>query len=61
MDGHSMSRTQARQVWALRLGLPQEARSRFDALEIGVQVQLAEVYTEVWSGGTSHASGERRA
>jgi hypothetical protein len=61
MDGNSMSRPQARQVWALRLGLPQEARSRFDALQIGVQVQLAEVYTEVWSGGTSHASGERRA
>ena len=33
------------------------ARSRFDRLPIGVQVQLAEIYIEVWAGGRSEALG----
>jgi len=61
LDGDVMNRLQARQVWALRLALPDGARSRFDALPIAVQVQLAEVYTEVWSAGPVDARGERRA
>ncbi len=60
-DGDAMNRTQARQVWALRLALSDGARARFDALPIDVQAQLAEVYTEVWSAGSDDARGERRA
>ena len=61
MDGDAMNRIEARQVWALRLALPEETRSRFDRLPIGVQVQLAEIYIEVWAGGRSEALGERGA
>ena len=61
MDGDAMNRIQARQVWSLRLALPEAARSRFDALPIGVQAQLAELYAEVWSGETSDARDERGA
>src|SRR5215207_9371502 len=39
MNGDAMSRLQARQVWALRLAMPEAARSRFDALPIAVQAQ----------------------
>ena len=61
MADDALNRTQAHQVWALRLALPGEARSRFDGLPIDVQAQLAEIYAEVWSGGTSDARGERGA
>jgi hypothetical protein len=61
MDGDAMNRVQARQVWALRLVLPTGARTRLDALPIGVQAQLAEIYTEVWSAGMSDAQGRRGA
>jgi hypothetical protein len=61
MDGDAMNRDQARQVWALRLALPEGARSRFDALPIGLQAQLAELYAEVWSAGASAARDERGA
>jgi hypothetical protein len=61
MDGEALDRIQARQVWSLRLALPEGARSRFDALPIGVQAQLAEIYAEVWSDETSDARGERGA
>ena len=61
MDGDAMNRIQARQVWSLRLALPAGARPRFDALPIGVQAQLAELYAEVWSGETPDARGERGA
>jgi hypothetical protein len=61
MDGDAMNRVQARQVWALRLALPEGARSRFDALPIGAQAELAEIYAEVWSAGTSDARGQRGA
>jgi hypothetical protein len=61
MDGEVLNRVQAHQVWALRLALPEEARPRFDALPIGVQTQLAELYAEVWSAGTPDARGERGA
>jgi hypothetical protein len=61
MDGDALNRIQARQAWSLRLALPEEARPRFDALPIGVQAQLAELYAEVWSGERSDARGERGA
>jgi hypothetical protein len=61
MDGDAMNRVQARQVWALRLALPERARPRFDALPIGVQAQLAEIYAEVWSAETSVSRDERGA
>jgi hypothetical protein len=61
IDEDAMNRLQAQQVWALRLALPAHVRSRFDALPIGVQVQLAEIYIEVWSGGTGDGRSERRA
>lgn len=61
LDGDAMNRVQARQVWALRLALPEDARSRFDALPVGVQAQLAELYAEVWSAGTSVVRDERGA
>jgi uncharacterized membrane protein len=61
IDGDAMNRVQARQVWTLRLALPVGARSRLDALPIGVQAQLAEIYAEVWSTGMSDAQGRRGA
>jgi hypothetical protein len=61
MDGDAMDRIQARQVWSLRLALPEGDRSRFDALPVGVQAQLAEIYAEIWSGATTNARGERGA
>lgn len=61
MVGDVMSRIQAHQVWALRLALPEQARPRFDALPIGAQAQLAEIYAEVWSAGISDQRGERGA
>jgi hypothetical protein len=41
--------------------LPEETRSRFDRLPIVVQVQLAEIYIEVWAGVRTEALGERGA
>jgi hypothetical protein len=61
MDGDAMNRLQAQQVWALRLAMPERARTRFDGLPIAAQVQLAEIYTEVWSAGTADVRRERRA
>lgn len=61
IDGDAMNRVQARQVWDLRLTLPEDARSRFDALPVGVQAQLAEMYAEVWSAGTAATRRERGA
>ena len=61
MDGDALNRVQARQVWALRLALPEAARSRFDALPTSAQAQLAEIYAEVWSAGTSVSRDERGA
>jgi hypothetical protein len=61
MDGDAMNRLQALQVWALRLAMPEPSRTRFDALPIAVQAQLAEIYTEVWSAGTADVRSERRA
>jgi hypothetical protein len=61
VDGDAMNRLQAQQVWALRLAMPERARTRFDALPIAVQVQLAELYTEVWSAETAGVRRERRA
>jgi hypothetical protein len=61
MDGDAMNRTQARQVWALRVALPEAPRSRFDSLPTGVQAQLAEIYAEVWSAETSGTRSARGA
>ena len=61
IDGDAMNRLQAQQVWALRLAIPERERIRFDALAIGVQAQLAEIYAEVWSAGPGDARRERRA
>jgi hypothetical protein len=61
IDGDAMNRLQARQVWALRLAMPERARPRFDALPTDVQAQLAEIYTEVWSSGLADMRSERRA
>jgi hypothetical protein len=61
MNGDAMNRIQVRQVWSLRLALPEQVRPRFDALPIGVQTQLAELYADVWSGKTTDARGERGA
>jgi hypothetical protein len=57
----ALTRGQAKQVWALRLGLPETERTRFDALPIGVQAQLAELRAEVWSVTSSESRGERGA
>ena len=59
--GDTLDRDQARQVWALRLALPEAVRPRFDALPVVAQVQLAELYAEVWSAGTADARGQRGA
>jgi hypothetical protein len=59
--GDAMSRLQARQVWALRLAMPERDRPRFDALPMDVQAQLAEIYTEVWSAGLADMRSEHRA
>jgi hypothetical protein len=48
-EGENLTREQARQVWALRLDLPAEHRTRFDLLSPQVQAQLAELYVEIWS------------
>ena len=61
MDGDALNRGQARQVWALRLALPESIRDRFDALPISVQAQLGETYAEVWLTGTSGTRDERGA
>ena len=60
-DSDAISRIQAQQVWALRLKLPEVPRTRFDALPLGVQAQLAELYAEIWSGAAPEARGERGA
>lgn len=57
----TLNRGQAKQVWALRLGVPATARPRFDALPLGVQAQLAEIYAEVWSVTIPAVRGERGA
>jgi len=57
----ALTRGQAKQVWALRLGLPEAARARFDTLPISVQAQLAELRAEVWSVMSSESRGERGA
>jgi hypothetical protein len=59
--GDALNRLQARQVWALRLTMPERARPRFDALPMDVQAQLAEIYAEVWSAGLADMRSERRA
>ena len=58
IEGEGLTRLQARRAWALRLVLPKEPRSRFDALPLGVQAQLGELYAEVWA---QSSPGELRA
>lgn len=61
IDGDGLTRNQARDVWALRLALPEEARTRFDQLPLPVQGQLAELYLEVWSRKATAMSRVRGA
>jgi hypothetical protein len=49
IESEDLTRSQARDAWALRLELPEAARARFDALPMTVQAQLGELYAEVWS------------
>lgn len=53
-----VERSVARSVWALRLKLPDEARTRFDQLPMATRGMLAEVYHEVFiaplTGGQQH-------
>jgi hypothetical protein len=56
-----LSRVQARQVWALRLALPDDIRDRFDDLPLPVQAQLAELYFDVWSGSEIEQATLRQA
>lgn len=48
-ESEVLTRAQAREVWALRLRLPVEARPPFDALPPTAQRQLAEVYFGVFA------------
>ncbi|MBA2597152.1 MAG: hypothetical protein H0V00_11075 [Chloroflexia bacterium] len=50
IDGDALTRTQARQVWTLRILLPPDARERYDRLPVLVQAQMSELFDEVWSG-----------
>ena len=59
--GDAFNRVQAKQVWALRIGLPSSARSRFDALPLNIQAELAEIYAEVWSATSTDDRCERGA
>jgi hypothetical protein len=61
VESDAFSRAQAKQVWALRLGLPESARPRFDALRFTIQAQLAEIYAEVWSSMPEADRSERGA
>jgi hypothetical protein len=61
VGGDAFNRVQAKQVWALRIGLPSSARSRFDALPLNIQAELAEIYAEVWSATSMEDRGERGA
>lgn len=57
----TISREQAKQVWALRLLLPAEQYGRFDALPLTTQAQIAELYWDVWCETERQAAGVRHA
>lgn len=59
-DGN-LSREQARQVWALRLALPETQREAFDVEPLAVQAQLAELYFAVWTEDPAQSSSQSRA
>ena len=61
VEAEAFDRDQAKQVWALRLALPENVRSRFDSLRFNIQAQLAELYAEVWSDMAIAERGERGA
>ena len=61
VEANAFSRDQAKQVWALRLALPENARPRFDSLRFNIQAELAEIYAEVWSDTASVERAERGA
>ncbi len=48
-DIDALKRDEARAVWALRKRLPPSVRDQFDAHPIAAQLQLAELYHEVFS------------
>jgi hypothetical protein len=56
-----LSREQARQVWTLRLALPDEVRGHLDDLPLSVQAQIAELYFDVWSNSAVESASRRRA
>ena len=58
VEGDTLNRTQARQVWTLRTRLPEESKNRFDTAPLPVQAQLGELYAEVWSAPAE--PGQRR-
>jgi hypothetical protein len=47
-DADAFTRDEARRAWNLRLRLSSEGRQRFDALPVPVQLQLSELYYEVF-------------
>jgi hypothetical protein len=57
----AFTRVRANQAWSLRIALPVTSRTRFDALPLHVQAQLAELYAEVWSPTSAEPRGERGA
>ncbi|MGH2615950.1 MAG: hypothetical protein ACRDJC_11970, partial [Thermomicrobiales bacterium] len=59
--GGTLSRGQAHQVWTLRGRLPEAARVRYDGLPLPVQAQIAELYHEVWVGGSAAGRDDLRA
>lgn len=46
-DGEMLTRSQARQAWALRLQLDPTSRERFDDAPVWLRAQLTELYAEV--------------
>ncbi len=56
-----LSRELASRVWALRLVLGGDDRTRFDRLPMSMQAQLGELYAEVWSNVPTEARSELHA
>jgi hypothetical protein len=57
----ALTREQARDVWDLRLLLPDDARDRFDRLPLPLQAQIGELYRDVWSRAPRDAANARHA
>lgn len=57
--GEAMARGEARRTWMLRLRLSAAGQVAFDALEVGAQRQVSELYHEVLAPGLIDWRGER--